>query len=76
MQINRKRHNNMTRQDLAELIGVSRNTLNQWEKDKPELVRLVNMGLQADVQINEMRKLLEKLEEIQTKSSSGKFELK
>ena len=66
----------MTRQELADLIGVSRNTLSTWEKDKPELVRLINLGLQTDVQINETRKLLEKLEEIEKKASSGKFELK
>jgi len=66
----------MTRQELADLIGVSRNTLNTWEKEKPELVRLINLGLQTDVQISETRKLLEKLEEIEKKASSGKFELK
>ena len=66
----------MTRQELADLIGVSRNTLNTWEKDKPELVRLINLGLQTDVQITETRKLLEKLEKIEKKASSGKFELK
>jgi len=66
----------MTRQELADLIGVSRNTLNTWEKEKPELVRLINLRLQTDVQINETRRLLEKLEEIEKKASSGKFELK
>lgn len=66
----------MTKQELADLIGVSRPTLNAWEKDKPELVRLINLGLQTDVQIKETRKLLEKLEEIEKKASSGKFELK
>ena len=66
----------MTRQELADLIGVSRNTLNTWEKEKPELVRLINLGLQTDVQISETTKLLEKLKEIEKKASSGKFELK
>lgn len=66
----------MTKQELANLIGVSRPTLNQWEKDKPELVRLINLGLQTDVQISETRRLLEKLEEIETKANSGKFQLK
>ncbi len=66
----------MTKQELADLIGVSRPTLNTWEKDKPELVRLINLGLQTDVQIKETRRLLEKLEEIEHKASSGKFELK
>ena len=71
-----KRLNIMTRQELADLIGVSRNTLNTWEKEKPELVRLINLGLQTDRQIEETRKLLEKLEEIEQRASSGKFQLK
>ena len=66
----------MTKQELADLIGVSRPTLNTWEKDKPELVRLINLGLQTEIQIDETRKLLKKLEEIDQKASSGKFELK
>ena len=66
----------MTRQELADLIGVSRNTLNTWEKEKPELVRLINLGLQTDKQIEETRRLLAKLEEIEKRASSGKFQLK
>jgi len=66
----------MTKQELADLIGVSRPTLNQWEKDKPELVRLINLGLQTENTIQETKKLLEKLEEIEAKASSGKFQLK
>ena len=66
----------MTRQELAKLIGVSRNTLNTWEKEKPELVRLINLGLQAEKQIEETKRLLNQLEEIEKKASSGKFQLK
>jgi len=66
----------MTKQELADLIGVSRPTLNQWEKDKPELVRLINLGLKTEESIKETRRLLERLEEIEKKASSGKFELK
>jgi DNA-binding XRE family transcriptional regulator len=66
----------MTKQELADLIGVSRPTLNTWEKEKTELVRLINLGLQTDKQIQETRKLLEKLEEIEQRASSGKFQLK
>jgi DNA-binding transcriptional MerR regulator len=66
----------MTKQELADLIGVSRPTLNTWEKEKPELVRLINLGLQTDRQIEETRKLLEKLEEVEQRASSGKFQLK
>ncbi|MDD3602347.1 MAG: putative DNA-binding transcriptional regulator [Sulfurovum sp.] len=66
----------MTKQELADLIGVARQTLNQWEKEKPELVRLINLGLQTDKSIEETRKLLEKLEEIEKRAGSGKFQLK
>jgi len=66
----------LTKQELANLIGISRPTLNAWEKDKPELVRLINLGLNADTQIKETKILLNKLEEIEKKASSGKFELK
>ena len=66
----------MTKQELADLIGVSRPTLNQWEKDKPELVRLINLGLQTQNTMEETKKLLEKLEKIEEKANSGKFELK
>lgn len=71
-----KRHTIMTRQQLADLIGVSRNTLNTWEKEKPELVRLINLGLQTDKQIEATRELLKRLEEIEEKANSGKFQLK
>ncbi len=66
----------MTRTELAEMLNVTTHTLKNWESTKPELVRLINLGLQTDVQIKETRKLLEKLEEIEKKASSGKFELK
>ena len=66
----------MTRKELAEIIGVDIKTLSNWEKDRPELVRLINLGLQTDKQIEETRKLLAKLEEIELRASSGKFQLK
>lgn len=66
----------MTRKELADLIGISRPTLNQWEKDKPELVRLINQGLTLDSQIIEAEENLQKLRDLQEKSKSGKFQLK
>ncbi len=66
----------MKRSELAKLLEVDIKTLSNWEKNKPELVRLINLGLRADQQIKETKKLLEKLEEIEKISSSGKFELK
>jgi len=66
----------MNRTELASLLKVDIKTLKNWEKDKPDLVRLINLGLQTDRTIEETRSLLEKLEELEEKSNSGKFQLK
>jgi len=67
----------MTREEFAEILGVSRNTLNNWEKEKPELVKLINLGLSVEDQIEEAERHLEKLKEMKQKAtSSGKFKLK
>lgn len=66
----------MRREELAKLLNVSRNTLANWEKDKPDLVRLINQGLALDDSIEETRKHLERLEKIKANASSGKFNLK
>jgi len=66
----------MTRKELAEMLNTSVDTLRNWEKDKPELVRLINLGLQTDKQIEATRELLKRLEEIEEKANSGKFQLK
>jgi len=63
----------MTKQELAKKLGISRNTLYEWEKTKPELVRLINLGLMADKQIEATRKLMKQLEEIKEKAEGGKF---
>ena len=66
----------MTREELAEELGISLRTLSNWEKEKPKLVRLINLGLQTENTIEETKRLLKKLEEIEKKASSGKFQLK
>ncbi|MCZ6157803.1 helix-turn-helix domain-containing protein [Campylobacter ureolyticus] len=62
----------MTRQELAKLLNISRGTLNNWEKEKPELVRLINQGLALDEQIEETKKYLEKLENIKQRALISK----
>ena len=66
----------MKREELAELLNVSRNTLTNWEKEKPDLVRLINQGLALDESIEETRRHLEKLESLRQKANNGKFNLK
>jgi transcriptional regulator with XRE-family HTH domain len=72
----KKRKSILTREQLAKLLNVSRPTLNSWEKEKPELVRLINQGLALDEQIDEVARHLEKLKEIKEKADTNKFRLK
>ena len=66
----------MTRQELAEKLNITRNTLTNWEKEKPELIRLINQGLALDEQILETQKFLEKLNKIKEKANNGKLNIK
>ena len=66
----------MTKEELAKLLGTSRQNLNKWEKERPDLVRLINQGLALDQSIEETRKHLERLEQIKANASNGKFNLK
>ena len=66
----------MTKEELAKLLGTTRQNLNKWEKERPDLVRLINQGLALDESIEETRKHLERLEAIKANASSGKFNLK
>lgn len=66
----------MTKEELANLLGTTRQNLNKWEKERPDLVRLINLGLTVDEQIEEAERHLEKLKKIREEASSGKFKLK
>jgi len=66
----------MTRKELSKTLGISLRTLDNWEKEKPDLVRLINQGMALDQSIEETRKHLERLEQIKDDASNGKFNLK
>ncbi|EQB39623.1 hypothetical protein M947_06415 [Sulfurimonas hongkongensis] len=66
----------MNKNELAKTLGISLKTLYNWEKEKPDLVRLINQGLALDQSIEETRKHLERLEQIKDNASNGKFNLK
>ena len=66
----------MTKQELSKKLKISRPTLNKWEKEKTELIKLINMGLAIEEQIEETKKYLEKLENIKKKAENGKLQLK
>jgi len=66
----------MTKEELAKLLGTTRQNLNKWERERPDLVRLINQGLALDQSIEETRKHLKRLEAIKENASNGKFNLK
>jgi len=66
----------LTKKDLAEILNISRPTLNKWEKERPELVRLINQGLLLDELIENAESNLEKLNELKQRVKVDKFNLK
>ena len=66
----------MTKKDLAEILNISRPTLNKWEKERPELVRLINQGLLLDELIENAESNLDKLNELKQQVKVDKFNLK
>lgn len=66
----------MTKEELATILGTTRQNLSKWEKERPDLVRLINQGLALDESIEETRRHLERLEQIKNEASNGKFKLK
>jgi hypothetical protein len=50
--------------------------LNKWEKERPDLVRLINQGLAFDELIEKTKVSLTELEAIKENANNGKFKLK
>lgn len=63
----------MTRKELAEKLEVDPTTLRNWEKNKPELIKLINAGLMLQKQIEEMEKNLIQLKKMKEKADCGKL---
>jgi len=58
----------MTKRDIAGLLKIDTKTLYNWEKNKPELYRIVMLGLKTDEIIKQMRENLENLENLAKKN--------
>lgn len=58
----------MDKNVVAKRCNVTVQTLYNWEKTKPELIKLINLGLQLEAQIMETEKYLNALKEIQKKA--------
>jgi len=63
----------VTKDEIADLLGTTRQTLNRWEKERPDLIRLINQGLMLDETIEETEKHLERLKELKNKANKGKL---
>ena len=63
----------MNKEELAKKFNVSLRTLHNWENEKPELIRIINLGLLADTQLEETKNHLKKLEAMQKYAGKGKL---
>jgi len=54
----------MTDEELAKLIGTTRQTISRWKKEYPERMRLLKQGLALDKTIKETEKHLQNLKKI------------
>jgi len=66
----------MTKEEFAKMLGTTRQNLNKWEKERPELVRLINQGLALDEIIKDTKEHLERLESIKNDINIKKFKIK
>ena len=53
----------MTKKELAERLGIDVKTLNSWEKNRPEVMRLIHLGLATEGHIEDVEKYLTKLKD-------------
>lgn len=51
----------MTKKELAERINVDPKTISNWEKTKPELIKLIYLGLAAEQHQKDVEEYLEKI---------------
>ena len=54
----------MNKRDIAGYLGINRATLYNWEKNRPNLYKVVMLGLMVDELIDENEKNLKKLKDI------------
>lgn len=53
----------MTKKELAERINVDPKTLKNWETSKPELLKLIYLGLATEKHIKETKEYLKNIQE-------------
>lgn len=54
----------MTKKELAECINVDPKTLKNWETTKPELIKLIYLGLATEQYIKETESYIKTIKEV------------
>lgn len=57
----------MTKKELAERINVDPKTLTNWEVSKPELIKLINLGLATEKHIKETEEYIKTIKNKESK---------
>lgn len=71
-----RRHNNLTQEDLADTLNVSRQTVSKWEQDicYPETEKIVAICKRYSLSMDQLMFGELYCEEAQTEENSGSFE--
>ena len=51
----------MTKKELAKRLGIDVKTLNSWEESRPEVMKLIRLGLAVEEHIGDVERYLEKI---------------
>jgi len=54
----------INKKELAKKIKVSMRTLYNWEKEKPELIQLINQGMLMDDVVKELEKTANRIKKL------------
>ena len=54
----------MTKKELAKRLGIDVKTLNSWEESRPEVMKLIRLGLSVEEHIEDVEKYLKKIKGI------------
>jgi len=58
----------MTKKELAERIGVDPKTLKNWETTKPELIKLIYLGLATEQHVMDVEEYLKEIKKLRGKA--------
>lgn len=56
--------NNLSKRDIAGILNIDTKTLYNWEKNKPELYRIVMLGFKFDELLKQAENNLDELQKI------------